>query len=250
MTAIACAVPARWASSRFPGKMLHPLEGTPVIVHTLRRAREADCFSEVVCLTDSAEIARVVMASGFDAVITGEAANGTDRIGRHLEKISADLIVNLQGDEPAFPAEGLRLLRAALGARPLWAHVLVHDGEPSPEEMANPNRVKAGLDAQDRVLDFYRREPMRPVKASRVQMGAYGYSKNFLRRYAALPPSPREIAESHEMLRSLDLAPIAASRCAHSSQAVDVSQDLEPAAALVRRTLQGGAQGLTRAAKE
>lgn len=241
--AVACVIPARWASSRFPGKMLHLLEGTPLVVHALRRAREAGGFSQVICLTDSREIYEVVRAEGFDAALTGEAANGTDRIARHLDNIEAELIVNLQGDEPAFPSEGLRLLRDGLRARPLWAHALAHEEAPLPSDFANRHRVKAMLDAEGRVLDFLREPPAsHPAARCRVQMGAYGYSKDFLRRYAALPPSAREIAESHELLRSLEIAPIEAHLCAHPSQAVDVPQDLEKAAALLQSGLEARAE--------
>src|SRR5690242_10529801 len=94
---VACVVPARLGSTRFPRKLLQPLAGAPVIVHTLRRARAAACFSEVVCLTDAEEIGAAAAAEGFRAVLTGEAANGTDRIGRNLACVAAEGIVNLQG---------------------------------------------------------------------------------------------------------------------------------------------------------
>src|SRR5438105_11828005 len=111
---VACVVPARLNASRFPAKLLHPLAGTPVILHTLRRAESAKCFSELLCLTDSDEIKAVVEKDGFRAVLTGAAANGTDRIGRNLKSIASDLIVNLQGDEPVFPIEALRILAREL----------------------------------------------------------------------------------------------------------------------------------------
>lgn len=239
--AVTCVIPARWASSRFPGKMLAPLEGAPLIVHTLRRAAAAGCFAEILCLTDAEPIARAVRAAGFHAELVGEAANGTDRIGRNLDLIATDLIVNLQGDEPVFPVAGLRALAAALAAEPAWVHVLVHADEPGAEEILNPHRVKAALDADLRVVDFYRDEPepeaAERMVCARVQMGAYGYGKDFLRQYAAIAPSDREIGESHELLRRPDLAPVRARPCEEPGQAVDVPQDLETAAALLRRGL-------------
>src|SRR5689334_11856774 len=104
---IACVIPARWGATRFPGKLLSPLDGIPVLVHTLRRARAADCFQEILCLTDAEEIAAVARSEGFPVAMTGEAANGTDRIARNLDSVSSDLIVNLQGDEPVFPIAAL-----------------------------------------------------------------------------------------------------------------------------------------------
>lgn len=239
-SAVSCVVPARWASSRFPGKMLMPLAGEPLILHTLRRAQAADCFAEILCLTDSENILAVVRKAGFRAELSGPAANGTDRIARNLRTISNDLIVNLQGDEPVFPSAGLRLLCQALQADPYSAHVLIHDRDLSPEEIANPNRCKAGLDESGRVLDFYRAQPhdsvskRLPIVLSRLQMGAYGYAKAYLRKYAALPVSPLELSESHELLRDLGLAQVQSHGCAEQSQAVDVPQDLEEAALLLR----------------
>src|SRR6186997_1516150 len=104
---VTCVVPARLGSTRFPGKMLHSLLGKPLVVHTLERAAEAACFEHVICFTDSVEIAEAVRAHGFACALTGDAANGTERIARHLDALPAvtNLVVNLQGDEPAFPAE-------------------------------------------------------------------------------------------------------------------------------------------------
>lgn len=235
MLPVSCVVPARLASSRFPGKMLHPLLGTPLVVHTLRRAREAACFDEIVCLTDSEAIRDAVEAAGFPARLSGPAANGTDRIGKHAYLIRNDLIVNLQGDEPAFAPAALRLLARALADEPAKVHILVEDREIDPADLANPNRCKAGLDATGHVADFYRLEPRVPVSESRLQFGAYAYAKDFLRRYAGLPPSLPEISLSHEMLRDLALAPIRAHLCSWPGQSVDVPRDAELASALLER---------------
>lgn len=243
MAPISCVVPARLASSRFPGKMLHPLLGAPIIVHTLRRAREAGCFDEIVCLTDAREIGDAVAAAGFRALLSGPAANGTDRIGKHLDLIRNDLIVNLQGDEPAFAPAALRLLARALALAPGEVHILVEDGPAHPEDLANPHRCKAGLDATGHVSDFYRTSPRVPVAEARLQFGAYAYAKGFLRRYAALAPSGPEISLSHEMLRDLALAPIRAHACSWVSQAVDVPGDAERALALLERDFAAAAPG-------
>jgi 3-deoxy-manno-octulosonate cytidylyltransferase (CMP-KDO synthetase) len=222
------------ASGRFPGKMLHPLLGTPLIVHTLRRAAEAGCFDEIVCLTDAPGIGAAVAAAGFRAEMCGPAANGTDRIGRHLERIRNGLIVNLQGDEPAFAPQALGLLARALAREPAKVHLLVEDHPVRPEDSANPNRCKAGLDSGGHVVDFFRRAPRVPVAEARLQAGAYGYPKDYLRRYAALAPSALELSESHELLRAPDLAPIRAHACPWPSQAVDVPADVAPAEGLLR----------------
>src|SRR6185295_18458224 len=97
----------------------------------MERASEAGCFANVVCFTDSIEIGEAVAEYGFRFVLTGEAANGTERIGRNLDAIETDLVVNLQGDEPAFPVQGLMDLCAALQENPEWVHTLVHELDPS-----------------------------------------------------------------------------------------------------------------------
>lgn len=231
--AVACVIPARLDSSRFPAKLLSPLGGDPVIVHTLRRAAEAGCFSRVLCLTDSPEIAAAARSRGFEALLAGAARNGTERIARSLDAIGAELVVDLQGDEPVFPPEALRMLADALRANPAWVHVPVHAGEVPAAALSDANRVKAGLDAEGFIVDFYRDLPRRPVAASRLQMGAYGYAAGFLRRYAALPPSDRELSDSHELLRAPDLVPLRAHACTLPSQAVDVPRDMAAALALL-----------------
>lgn len=236
---VSCVVPARLESVRFPFKLLRPLAGIPVIVHSLRRAQEADCFDRILCLTDSPDIAAAARAEGFEALLAGEARNGTERIARSLGELAANLIVDLQGDEPVFPPEVLRALAAALRVHPEWVHVPVHAGEVPPETIANPNRVKAGINAEGFIVDFYRDRPRLPIVASRIQMGAYGYSRDFLSAYAALKPSARELTESHELLRDPGLRPMRPLETRLASQAVDVPQDMDAALALLPQVAAG-----------
>jgi 3-deoxy-manno-octulosonate cytidylyltransferase (CMP-KDO synthetase) len=238
---VSCVVPARLASNRFPGKMLHPLQGTPIVVHTLRRAKEADCFDEILCLTDSKDIRDAVLDAGFRAELTGPAANGTERIGKYHDFVAHELIVNLQGDEPAFPPQALRLMHRALTLDPEAVHVLVHDRPATREELGNPNRCKVALDEDGRVLDIYRAEPHVPLGAwmeHRLQMGSYGYGKHFVRSYADAAPSGLELSESHELLRDLAAASVRAHICPFTSQAVDVPEDAAIALALLRQGLE------------
>jgi 3-deoxy-manno-octulosonate cytidylyltransferase (CMP-KDO synthetase) len=242
---VSCVVPARLASTRFPGKMLHPLLGTPIVVHSLRRAHEAGCFDEILCLTDSRAIRDAVTGAGFRAELTGPAANGTDRIGKSRDLIAHDLVVNLQGDEPAFSPLALRQLYRALILDPENVHVLVHEHAVTLEDLANPNRCKAGLDPDGFVVDFYRRTPRaeaaRTLAESRLQMGSYAYGKDYLTRYAQTPVSAQELSESHELMRDLKLAPVRAHACLFPSQAVDLPQDAEKALALLQQGFPGSA---------
>jgi 3-deoxy-manno-octulosonate cytidylyltransferase (CMP-KDO synthetase) len=202
----------------------------------LERAAEAGCFAEILCFTDSPEIGEAVAGRGFRFVLTGEAANGTERIARNLGALSSELVVNLQGDEPAFSSEGLHVLCEALRRNPEWVHTLVDEEPPSLEDLENPHRVKAVLDAEGFVRDFLRQAG---PSVGRLHLGAYGYSADFLRRYAALPPSERERALSHELLRDPGLAPIRAHTCA-SGVSVDVPEDVPAALARLKaRASQG-----------
>ncbi len=214
--------------------MLHPIQGIPLIVHTLRRAEAAEIFSEILCLTDSENILSVVRRAGFRAELSGPAANGSDRIAKNLRTVTNDLIVNLQGDEPIFPLAGLRLLAERLNDHPNAAHLLYHNRELTEEEIQNPNRCKVLVDSQGTVLDFYRSHPHSQSHSqtqsktfSFLQLGAYAYSKNLLRLYGNAPVSALELSESHEILRDLQLFPIRAHPCYEISQAIDVPQDLE-----------------------
>ena len=231
---VACVVPARLGSTRFFGKLLTPLFGKPLIVHTLERAAAAGCFDRVVCLTDAPEIAAAAEAHGFEARLSGEAANGTERIARALDLPGfpdADLFVNLQGDEPAFPEDGLRTLATALRAEPGAVHLLVHDEEPSSEDLVNPHRVKVAFRSCGAFAGFVRAAHAGSrVEAYRLQLGAYGYSRDYLTKYAALPPSAAELELSHEILRAPGLAPLRA-HPARPGASVDVPEDLAAARA-------------------
>ena len=222
---VTCVVPARLGSTRFPRKLLQPLFGKPVVVHTLERAVEAGCFFEIICFTDSLEIGEAVAAHGFRFILTGEAANGTDRISRNLDDVETDLIVNLQGDEPAFPAQGLIRLCGELRQHPQWVHTLVHEHAPSVADLENPNRVKAALDDNGFVLDFFRVPTVHANTTQRIHLGLYGYNKNFLRRYVATPVSQHETEMSHELLRDLNIAPLRA-HASPEGAPVDTPADL------------------------
>jgi 3-deoxy-manno-octulosonate cytidylyltransferase (CMP-KDO synthetase) len=231
-TGVTCVVPARLGSTRFFGKLLEPLFGKPVVVHALERAAGAGCFNRVICFTDSPEIGAAAAEHGFKWALTGGAANGTERIARHLDALDTDLIVNLQGDEPAFPEEGLRTLCAALVRNPECVHLLVHADAPSREDLDNPNRVKVALDADGFVTRFVRAPALRLRSGTgdaetqcRLQLGAYGYSRAYLEQYAALPPSAAEIEMSHEILRAPGLAPLRA-HVSTPGASVDVPDDL------------------------
>lgn len=233
MQPVTCVVPARLDSVRLPAKLLRPILGVPLLVHTLDRAIEAACFDHVICVTDHPILAEIVRSAGHMAVLGGEARNGTERIARSLHQLPGRLFVNLQGDEPAFPAMGLRKLAQALRADPHGAHLLIHRLPASTEDLANAQRVKVEVDARGRVVDLWRQSPKLRGLSTHLQAGAYGYAREWLTQYAQMPPSVAEGVLSHEMLRLPDLGDLRAHAFYGHSQSVDVEADMDLAEKLL-----------------
>lgn len=228
---IACVIPARLQSERFPRKMLYPINGKPLVWHTVQRAIEAECFSEVWCFTDSDIIAKALLAYDSFAfkvhVGAKYAKNGTERIARGMYWLESDLILNLQGDEPFFPVDHLRLLASQLHEQPECVHVLVQEYL-TKEEAVNPNRVKAAIDTDGRVLDFVRIvDPVAVGPSFGVHLGAYGYGCEFLSRYIETPESQKELDMSHEMLRIQPLPDIRAHWVKEGSSSIDSPEDVD-----------------------
>lgn len=212
-------VPARYASTRLPGKPLLPLAGKPMIAHVCERALQAGA-DEVVVATDDGRIAEAVTLLGIKAVMTDpNHQSGTERITEAANLLSwqdGDIIVNLQGDEPLIPphyiaeAAGMLAGQSAAGMATLAA--VIQD----PAEIFNPNAVKVVINANHDALYFSRA----PIPWDRNSfshqgglpsgktaylrhIGLYAYTLAFLKRYCAWAPSPLEQVEALEQLRVL-----------------------------------------------
>mgnify|MGYP001194504373 CR=1 FL=1 len=216
------AIPARYASTRLPGKPLRLLVGRPLIEHVYRRARASGAL-EVVIATDDARIREA--AEGFGATVcmtAPEHPSGTDRLAEAAAQLGwADdaIVVNVQGDEPGMPPALIRQVALGLATHPdagiATACARIHD----PTELFDPNAVKVVRDAQGYALYFSRapipwhREAFRGGGAARSELptdiawfrhiGLYAYRVAALRRYPELTPAPAERAESLEQLRAL-----------------------------------------------
>ena len=205
MPDVVCVVPARMASSRFPGKPLVDIAGIPLVVRSARRALVANCFSRVVVASEDAEIVEVCTAHGLEAVLTPGFPTGTDRVAWAAEKLNAGWVLNLQGDEPVFPVSLLRDLAALLPSdgSSLWTAA---DTGLSDTDRADTDVVKIAIGPGDPAdaLDFHRAIPTDSVDTRwAVHVGVYGGSVETLSRFASLPIPPREIERRIEPLRAL-----------------------------------------------
>lgn len=240
------AIPARFASTRFPGKPVAMLLGRPMIAHVVERAREAGCFAEVIVATDDERIAAAAEVAGARAVMTGEASSGTDRVAHAVAALEADVIVNVQGDEPALPPDNLRLLTELLLQRPeVPMATLALPG--SPDDLANPNVVKVVCDLEGRALYFSRAGiPFQRHAASgliRRHVGIYGFQREALFRFARLPEAALERVEGLEQLRALAHGiPLFVLDVKEASVGVDVPSDIPLAEAALHRLAAGKAE--------
>jgi len=249
------AIPARYASTRLPGKPLQRIAGEPMILHVARRALAAGA-AEVVVATDDERIAQALHASAVRVLMTrAEHASGSDRLAECAHTLGWDddtLVVNLQGDEPLAPVSGIRAVAAALAGDSAPMATLATPIVDA-AELFNPNCVKLAMSAAGRAL-YFSRAPLPWARdafaRSREQLpagvpflrhiGIYAYRAGFLRRFAALPPTPLEQAESLEQLRALEHGHAIAVRVAPEPfpAGVDTAQDL----ARVQAVLELGAE--------
>lgn len=205
------AIPARWGSTRFPGKPLHLIAGKPLVQHVWERCRECAVLDDVVIATDDTRIAEAAEGFGAKAVLTRpEHPSGTDRIAEAAEAFPEHgVVINVQGDEPLIsPAlidELARTLRALPEVPMITAAAPILDAA----QVADPNIVKVVLDVSGDAL-YFSRSPLPYVRQEAPglrhlrHLGIYGFQRDFLYRFIAWPPSPLERAECLEQLRALE----------------------------------------------
>lgn len=234
-------IPARLASTRLPRKLLLDKTGKPLIQYVWETAVSCRALDEVIVATDSTEIAAVVRGFGGRAELTGEFASGTDRVADVVRRCcpQAEIVVNLQGDEPELDASVITTLvdtiasggEMATVATPLLSAAAIRD----------PSCVKVVTDVNGRALYFSRH----PIPFSRdaapedvlrdgapspwlLHVGLYAYRRDFLLQLTALPPSPLEELERLEQLRALQAgASIAVAIVAHAAAGIDTPADYD-----------------------
>jgi 3-deoxy-manno-octulosonate cytidylyltransferase (CMP-KDO synthetase) len=244
-------IPARYDSSRFPGKPLAPILGKPMFWHVYRRASRCRSLARVVLATDDERIAEAARSLHVPVRMTRrEHPSGTDRVleaALGLRPAAGAVIVNIQGDEPALAPEMIDELLAPFGD-PRVAVATLARAVPA-QEADHPDRVKVVFSASGRALYFSRaRLPFcrRPEEGGTVfvHVGLYAFRLEALRRFVALAPSRLEQAEGLEQLRLLENdIPVHVSVTAHDSFGVDRPEDIERAAALIRRQRRAEAAG-------
>jgi 3-deoxy-manno-octulosonate cytidylyltransferase (CMP-KDO synthetase) len=210
----AIVIPARYASKRLPGKPLLRRTGKYLIQHVYEQACESKRASNVIVATDDPRIVAAVRSFGGTVVMTGRHhASGTDRIAEVAHNIDADVIVNLQGDEPLIDPESLDLLPAILENDPNADMATLAVPLTSREQWVNPNCVKVVCDQRGRAL-YFSRSPIPYVRGAEPDfsaeppaflqhLGLYAYRRPVLLRLAVSPRESFEQLESLEQLRAL-----------------------------------------------
>jgi 3-deoxy-manno-octulosonate cytidylyltransferase (CMP-KDO synthetase) len=228
-------IPARYAASRLPGKPLAVIAGRPMIEHAYRRASAARGVAAVIVATDDDRIASAVAGFGGRWVMTRpDHASGTDRIAEVARGLSCDLIVNVQGDEPALAPSAIEQAIAPLAADASIVMGTLGSPLDDASDPQNPHVVKVLVDRQGFALYFsrapvpYRREAGAPGSAVLRHVGLYVYRREFLLTLASLPRTPLERAESLEQLRALEHGyRINVVETAYQAFSVDTPEDLE-----------------------
>jgi 3-deoxy-manno-octulosonate cytidylyltransferase (CMP-KDO synthetase) len=237
---IVAIIPARYASTRLPGKALADLDGRPMIEHVYRRASAARGLAAVIVATDDLRIATRVHDFGGKVRLTKAThATGTDRLAEVVASMDCDVVVNVQGDEPLIDPRQLEELIAPF-ADPTVQMATLYRRIQDPSELSNPNVVKVVLDRSGFAL-YFSRAPIPHVRDPRGgwpplhrHIGLYAYRRNTLLVLASLDPTPLERAESLEQLRALEHGiRIKAVETHHESFEVNTPEDLEQ----VRRLL-------------
>jgi 3-deoxy-manno-octulosonate cytidylyltransferase (CMP-KDO synthetase) len=231
-------IPARYASTRFPGKPLVEIAGRTMIEHVYRRAEQARSLAEVWIATDDHRIFNAARGFGGRVVMTSpDHPSGTDRIAEAASHLEADVVVNVQGDEPLLDPSEIDAVVEPFATIPdlvmSTAAVPIRD----PRDVQDPGVVKVVLDREGFAL-YFSRLPIPLYRGGEAgphlkHLGLYAYRKSFLLEYATLEPTPLEQAERLEQLRVLEHGHrILVVITDHDAVSVDTPEDLERVRAL------------------
>ena len=240
-------IPARWGSTRFPGKSLTPICGKPLIHWVIERARQAKKIGRLIVATDDGRIRNVVTDLGVEAVMTrSDHPSGTDRIAEAIREIEADVVVNIQGDEPLVAPALIDELAQFLATNHDWDMATAVASIKDVAEVQKASVVKVVWDHDGRALYFSRaviphlREKDSGIKGSDPlywrHIGIYAYQRTFLQKLVATPPCLLEKVEKLEQLRALYLGcRMKVLRTRDVGLGVDTPDDIKKAEAALRK---------------
>ena len=261
---VVALIPARYGSTRFPGKPLALLRGKPMIQHVYEQTCQVQGLNRVLVATDDERIAQAVQTVGGEVVMTRvDHPTGTDRLAEVAQSLQADIIVNVQGDLPFFPPAMVEDAVAALANAPAAAMATVKTPIQTDDEWHNPNVVKVVTDHEGYALYFSRspipfcresqrvrpatQQPDTPIDTPTItptttlavaptvtlgyrHIGLYVYRRDFLLTFTTLPATPLEEAEKLEQLRALEWGyKIRVTETERPTVEVDTPQDLRRA---------------------
>ncbi len=256
---IIAVIPARFQSTRLENKLLLPINGKPLILHTIERAKAAQTISRVITATDDERILRVVIENGHEAVLTSPAhQSGSDRIAEVAETLPENsIIVNVQGDEPLIPPSTIEAAVEAILADERADIATTGEQFTDFREVLNPNNVKIVCDANDYALYFSRspipfprdavnrcgslenalREDQNLLAHYRKHTGLYVYRREFLLKFTRTAQSKLEKIEMLEQLRALEHgAKIKVVEVAAGSIGVDTEEDFKKVKLIIEGT--------------
>lgn len=240
---IIAVIPARYASTRFPAKLMQDLAGKTVILTTYQAAVATDLFDDVFVVTDSEIIFNEIQSNGGKAIMsTKEHESGSDRIAEAIQEIDVDIVVNVQGDEPFIDKQPLQDVIQVFKNDTLYQVDLASLMRQitDKETIENPNNVKVVVDQMGRALYFsrsvipYPRDENAGVRYFQ-HIGIYAFRKQALLDFYALPMKSLEASEKLEQLRYLEFGKrIQMVETTHVGIGIDTPEDLERARAMMR----------------
>ena len=231
---VVAVIPARFQSTRFPGKPLADIAGRPMIEHVYRRTAAARGVDAVVVATDDPRIVEAVERFGGIARVTGsQHRTGTDRLAEVAADLDCEIVLNVQGDEPLIDPSTVHAVANLLVEEPWRDMSTACTPLTNADDHDNPNVVKVVLDRSGNAM-YFSRAAIPHVRGTRPtvykHLGVYGYRRTFLLEFTKLPQTPLELSESLEQLRALEHGyKISTAVTPDDSIGVDTPEDLERA---------------------